>query len=185
MPGSSAGIGLPYDPGQAQRLLAEAGYPGGLGFPVVDALELSADVRTGEYLQTQWRERLGVETRWEIVESVTSFDKMNREPPRIFLSYWLADYPDPDSFLRLGLRQHPTGWRNKAYDSLIEKARQMTDQGERIEMYQEADRVLVEEVPIIPLTHWRLKLLVKPWVRKYPTSVIKWWSWKDVIIEPH
>jgi ABC-type transport system substrate-binding protein len=61
----------------------------------------------------------------------------------------------------------------------------VTDQRERIKMYQEADRILVEEAPVIPLTHWRLKLLVKPWVRKCPTSAIKWWFWKDVIIEPH
>jgi ABC-type oligopeptide transport system substrate-binding subunit len=52
-------------------------------------------------------------------------------------------------------------------------------------MYQEADRILVEEAAIVPLLYRRLHLLVKPWVSKYPTSGISVWHWKDVIIEPH
>jgi oligopeptide transport system substrate-binding protein len=185
MPGNLPGIGLPYDPDQAQRLLSEAGYPDGVGFPAIRALASWEDAPTGDYLQAQWREKLGIEIKWENLAPGAFFDKMKNGPPPIFLSYWVADYPDPDNFMRLGLGQHSTGWRNWAYDSLIETARRVTDQGERIKMYQKADSILVEETPIIPLTHWRLKMLVKPWVRKYPTSVVKWWFWKDVIIGPH
>lgn len=52
-------------------------------------------------------------------------------------------------------------------------------------MYQQADRTLVEEAPVLPLCYARLHMLVKPWVRKCRTSPMKWWFWKDVIIEPH
>ena len=52
-------------------------------------------------------------------------------------------------------------------------------------MYGQADRIIVEEAPILPLFHWRWHLLVKPWVSKYPTSAMRHWFWKDVIIEPH
>ena len=61
----------------------------------------------------------------------------------------------------------------------------MTDQGKRMKLYGQADRILVEEAAIVPLTYERLHLLVKLWVRRYPTSPIKYWFWKDVIIEPH
>jgi ABC-type oligopeptide transport system substrate-binding subunit len=52
-------------------------------------------------------------------------------------------------------------------------------------MCQQADRILVEEAPVLPLCYGRLHALVKPWVRRYLTSSLKWWFWKDVIIEPH
>jgi ABC-type oligopeptide transport system substrate-binding subunit len=52
-------------------------------------------------------------------------------------------------------------------------------------MYQQADRILVEEAPILPLLYDRCHLLVKPWVIKFPISPIKWNFWKEVIIEPH
>jgi len=54
-----------------------------------------------------------------------------------------------------------------------------------MKLYAEADKILVEEAPILPLTYMRSHLLIKPWVRRLPLSAIKWWFWKDVIIESH
>jgi ABC-type transport system substrate-binding protein len=61
----------------------------------------------------------------------------------------------------------------------------MLDQEERIKMYERAERVLVDQAPILPLHYVRYHMLIKPWVRRYPTSPMKLWFWKDVIIEPH
>jgi ABC-type oligopeptide transport system substrate-binding subunit len=55
----------------------------------------------------------------------------------------------------------------------VEEARRVTDQGRRIEMYQEADRILVEEAAIVPLAYGRCHLLVKPWIKRWPTSMTK------------
>jgi ABC-type oligopeptide transport system substrate-binding subunit len=55
----------------------------------------------------------------------------------------------------------------------------------RNEMYQEADRILVEEAVIMPLAYGGSHLLVKPWVRRFPASATRFWFWKDVIIDPH
>jgi dipeptide transport system substrate-binding protein len=81
----------------------------------------------------------------------------------------------------VGLRVH-SAWRNETYDGLVERARRLTDQAERMRLYQQADRILVEEVPILPLSYERIPLLVKPWVRRF-TDWTAWW--KDVVIEPH
>jgi oligopeptide transport system substrate-binding protein len=103
----------------------------------------------------------------------------------MWLTGWMADYPDPDSFLRVSTWRVRTGWQNKAYDGLIEDARRVMDQGERMRMYRQADSILIEESPILLLCYGRFDMLVKPWVSKYPTSPMKTWFWKDVIIEPH
>jgi len=185
MPGYSAGIGLPYDPERARQFLTEAGYPGGRSFPTVDSLVPHDREFLSEYLQAQWRESLGVEIPWESMEWSLFLDRQHRESPHIFLSGWLADYPDPDSLLRASPIRRHTGWQNAVYDGLVEEARRVMDQEERMKLYGQADRILVEEAAIVPLTYERLHLLVKPWVRRYPTSPIKYWFWKDVIIEPH
>ena len=52
-------------------------------------------------------------------------------------------------------------------------------------MYQQADRILIEESPLLLLYYGRFHLLMKPWVKNYPPSAFKPWDWKDVIIEPH
>ena len=99
----------------------------------------------------------------------------------------MADYPDPDSFLRVEICENyyqMASWRNEAYTTLVEKARRITDQEARLKLYRQAERILVEEAFIIPLTYGRGHLLRKPWVKRYPTSPAKWWFWKDVVIEP-
>jgi ABC-type oligopeptide transport system substrate-binding subunit len=187
MPGHSPGIGLPYNPEEARHLLAEAGYPGGRDFPTIDCLrgdDPGANPLV-EHLQAQWLENLGVEVTWKQTEFGTLLDALYEQTPHLWFMGWVADYPDPDSFLRASQWSISAGWQNDVYDQLVEDARRVADQEERIRMYQQADRILVEEAPILPLVYWRFHLLVKPWVRRYPTSPIKMRFWKDVIIEPH
>ena len=59
------------------------------------------------------------------------------------------------------------------------------DQQERMRMYQKADKTLVEKAPLLPLSYQRFHMLVKPWVKNFSTSPLKWWLWKDIVIEPH
>jgi ABC-type oligopeptide transport system substrate-binding subunit len=86
------------------------------------------------------------------------------------------DLPDPDNFLRVGVQSNVSAWRNDTYYRLVEKARHVSDQ---------AERILIGEAAILPLTYLQMHLLVKPWVKRFPVSPRKWWFWKDVIIEPH
>jgi ABC-type oligopeptide transport system substrate-binding subunit/class 3 adenylate cyclase len=181
MPGHSAGIGLPYDPEQARDLLAEAGYPGGRGLSVIDVYTFERLIPNSEYLQAKWREILGVE--FARLKRLTAEE--GTALPHMILKGWIADYPDPDSFLRMGISGRLSTWHNEAYDRLVGEARQVMDQPARMELYQEADRFLIEEAVVVPFAYGRWHLLVKPWVRRFPTSAIRWWFFKDVIIEPH
>jgi oligopeptide transport system substrate-binding protein len=136
-------------------------------------------------LQAQWRENLGVGFRWELLEYGAYYDRLDIEPPPIFLSGWLADYPDPDDFLRASPHRSHTRLQDETYTGLVRQARRVTDQATRMKLYRQADKILVEHAVIIPLTYGRLHLLVKPWVRKLPMSPVKAWFWKDVILDPH
>jgi ABC-type oligopeptide transport system substrate-binding subunit/DNA-binding SARP family transcriptional activator len=186
MPAHSPGIGLPYDPEGARHLLAEAGYPGGRGFPAMDCLardDPGHDLLR-EYLGAQWLEILGVETTWEEIEWSRFAYRISENTPHLWMVGWWADYPDPDDYLRV-VWWFPPGWQNEAYDRLVEGARRATDQEGRMRMYQQADATLVEEAPVLPLAYLRFHMLVKPWVRRYLTSPLRWWFWKDVILDPH
>ena len=96
-----------------------------------------------------------------------------------------ADYPDPDNFLRANFPWQATGWRNKTCERLIELARGVMDQWERMKLYAQADKIIIEEAVVIPVTYSRHLFLIKPWIRQYPMAPIKTSYWKEVIIEPH
>jgi len=184
MPGHSPGIALPYSPERARDLLAEAGYPGGRGFPTVDFVTVTEVHALGKHLHTQWGKNLGVQLHWREVLSAEYSDLVDSDPPHLFLMGWTPDYPDPDAFLRVAVQLH-TAWRPQRYLALVDEARHATDQQERMKVYAEVERMLAEEVPLLPLIYGRWHLLYKPWVRRYPRSVSDEYFWKDVVIEPH
>jgi oligopeptide transport system substrate-binding protein len=97
---------------------------------------------------------------------------------------WTPDYPDPDSFLRVCVRAHVPYWRNETYNRLLEGARRTSNQGDRIALYQAADKILIEDAVIMPITYFREHRLVKPWV-KLPGGGLDFRNLKAVIIEPH
>lgn len=97
----------------------------------------------------------------------------------------MADYPDPDSFLRVGLAQLGILPGEGELAGLVEKAGCATNQPERLALYGEADRVLLASTLLVPLLYGRLHLLVKPWVKRFPVSPVSWWFWKEVVIERH
>jgi ABC-type oligopeptide transport system substrate-binding subunit len=185
MPGHQAGIALPYDPEGARRLLAEAGYPGGRGFPVTVGLTLHVIRPYLEPLQKRWQEVLGVDIPWESADWTMFHDRMANRPQQLYCIAWGADYPDPDSFLRTSNFRHYTRWRHEVYDRLVEQARRVPDWEERLTLYGRAERILVEEAPILPLSYQRRTLLIKPWVTRYPASAAREHFWEEVILEPH
>jgi adenylate cyclase len=183
MPGYSAEIGLPFDPQRARSLLKETGYGSVESFPNVEFLAGPDQQTITAYLAAQWQEHLGLNIEGQILGWEPFLDRLDHNPPHIFLNIWVNDYPDPDNFLRASETLRWSRWQDPAYQELVESARRINDQTKRLEMYRQADRILTEAAVIVPFNYWRSHMLIKPWVKKYPTSPIKWWYFKDVVMQ--
>lgn len=185
LPGHSPGIALPFDPERARALLAQAGYARGRGFSDIQALSLfQTDDPLNRYLVDQWREVLGVEVHWEQISPGLHL-LLESRPPNLFLSQWWGDYPDPDDFLGASQIRRWTGWQDETFQTLLRQTRFTPDQADRLKLFQQADFVLVQSAPILPLTYNRQHFLLKPWVKRYPVCALFSWFWKDVVIAPH
>ncbi|MGD8587065.1 MAG: DUF2791 family P-loop domain-containing protein, partial [Chloroflexota bacterium] len=133
MAGHSPDIGLPFDPTTARRLLADAGYPGGKGLPLLEVIwaDTPANRDQGDYLARQWQEWLGITAEPVYLPAYEWAQSLFPDlPPMIHFYSWGADFPDPDNFLRRGvgtaLRQ------NEKLEAITEKAARTTDQQKRL-----------------------------------------------------
>lgn len=153
--------GLGYDPALARKLLAEAGYPGGKGFPHVEYLfnapasGLKIHENVAIELQEMWRDELGVQIDLRQVEAKNFWGMQSRMEYQISRSSWIGDYNDANTFLGMFTSNdgnNRTGWKKPDYDELIQKANEQTDVREREKLFQTAETMLVrDDPPIIPL----------------------------------
>jgi len=154
--------GLGYDPAQARKLLAEAGYPGGKGFPRFEYLFNAAGGSGGKIheniaieLQQMWRDQLGIEMELRQVETQVFWGMESRLDYQVSRSSWIGDYDDANTFLGMFLTgdgNNETGWSNPRYDDLVHAANETTDAKQREKLFQQAETILVrDEAPIIPL----------------------------------
>ena len=166
--------------------MAEAGHPGGNKLPPIVATTFPGHNELSAYIIQHWERILGIEICEEVLEWDLLIDRLNEDPPQLWLGLgFVTEYPDPDALLRVGFPWNETGWRNENCRRLIEKARTVINQDERMRLYAEAERIMMNEAAIIPMTYSRRLFLIKPWVKKYPLSAMRDSYWKDIIIKPH
>ncbi len=150
--------GVPLDIDAARRLLAEAGYPEGRGFPPVEyTFNVGTRVyeQTGVELQSMLRENLGIRVELRPLEWKTYLSEMSRMNYDFIRGSWIGDYNDPMTFLDCFLSDsgnNRTGWKNEGYDQLLARAASEVDPVRRSELLKRAEIILVrDETPVTGL----------------------------------
>jgi oligopeptide transport system substrate-binding protein len=169
--GFTARVPMEFDIAQARRLLAEAGYPEGKGFPRLDYLYASSaggKSALGETIQQMWRKNLGIEVTLTNQEFKVWADTLQQGNYVISFNDWVADYFDPSTFIDLMITNggnNNTGWGNAAYDRLDGLAAGTPDNGKRFRYFQDCEAILARECPIIPVFFEAGNRLVRPEVK--------------------
>lgn len=145
--------GYDYNPEKARQLLAEAGFPNGVGLPVIK-LTLNKDyLDICTFIARQWEE-LGIKTNLDVMETATMREMMVKGTTPFFRGSWIADYPDAESYYTFFYSKNPappnyTRFKNIEFDRLYEAALSENDDAKRYALYHELDKILVEEAPVI------------------------------------
>ena len=176
MPGYVSRHRLQGDLAEARRLLADAGYPEGRGFPRVELLynTLEKNRTIAEAVQQMWRRNLGIDIgiynqEWKVY--LDSQDTQNFDLQR---AGWIADYVDPHVFIDLWTSDslnNDTGWSNPNYDRLFRQALAAKDDAGRFAIYQQMEKILVDELPVIPLFFYNRARLVSPRTNFFTTPL--------------
>lgn len=159
-----------FDPPAARKLLAEAGYPDGKGFPPVEILYPSREDSkiVMEEIQDQLKRNLNLHFELTTQEFKVYMNSLHRDPPPIFHANWGADFPDPETFAGVFVSHNSnnhTLWTNAEYDKLVEEAEAELDPAKRIKLYEKADHIVCRQEAAIACTYVGTQnIMCKPWV---------------------
>jgi len=174
---------------EAKRLYAQAGYSAENPLRVELLYNTHDDHRRiAVAIAAMWRQVLGVETSLVNQEWKVYLDTRNQFRTQVFRAGWIGDYNDAYTFAEI---QHSkselnnTGWSNPEYDRLLELAAAETDLDKRAEYLHQAERVLLEDMPLIPIYFYVTTRLVQPWVVGYEANIMDHFRTQDLKILKH
>lgn len=181
---------LAFDPEGAKNLLSEAGYPNGEGFPAIEILYNTNEGhrKIAVALQEMWKQYLNVDIKllnqeWKVYLATESAGDY-----QISRGGWIGDYVDPNNFLDMflcGGGNNRTGWCNEEYDRLIlEVAPSQSSHEERLAVFQQAETMLLDDMPIIPVYTYTSVKLVDSSVENLDGNIMNQAMYKDIYLSP-
>jgi oligopeptide transport system substrate-binding protein len=179
---------VPTDFAAARRLLAEAGYPGGQGLPVIELQVRNDEImpKMAEAIQAMWQRELGVRLSIAQLEQKVSIQNQVSLDFTLGMNGWVADFADPVTFLDLfvtGGGNNWTGWGDAHYDRLVATAAHTVDPKQRYELFQQAEAILLEQSPIMPLIYGTRNYLIDPAVKGWEPAPIGIYQYKKISLQ--
>ncbi len=186
--GFAATAKMPHDPERARQLLAEAGFPGGKGFPHLELLYNTNEGhrKIAEAIQQMWRHELGIEIGIYNQESKVWGDSLRQKNFQLARYAWVGDYLDPSTFLDTMLSDNGNnyaGWKNAEYDRVVNQGDHEPDQTRRWALYQRAEQILADECPIAPIYFYTRANLRLPDVKGWYDNLLDQHPYTDVYLE--
>lgn len=179
-----------YDPAQARRLLADAGFPDGEGFPEVE-LQYNSNEQHRKIaiaVQQMWNKELNINVRLQNKDWKVYLDDESTGNYDISRGGWIADYVDPNSFLDMwvsGSGLNRTRWANSRYDELVlEIAPQAKTREQRYAAFAEAERMILEDMPFIPIYTYASHHFKHPAIKGMPPNIMSYYNWRYVSLDP-
>jgi len=173
---SATAPNLAFNPDRARQLLAESTYGSAAGLPKVSLTigTTGGGATVGPYieaLQSMWQQNLGVNVELSQVELASYFSDLDRGRYQMRVDGWIMDYPDPEDLLDILFhstsRYNQSRYKNPEYDAIVERARTEQNEAARLKLYQDAEQILLRDLPWIPLNFGQSHIVVAPHVKNY------------------
>ena len=167
-----------YDPEQARQLLADAGFPDGQGWPGLELIYNTSEShrKIAVALQQMWKDVLNIQVTISNQEWKVYLDSVTQMEFDIARRGWIGDYVDPNNFLDLFLTDggnNNTGFSDPRYDEMITRlAPQAKTREERFAIFKEAETMLMEQMPILPIYTYTSKHLIHHSVKGMPANLM-------------
>jgi oligopeptide transport system substrate-binding protein len=175
---------------EAKRLYAEAGYSAANPLRTQIMYNTQEDHRrVAVAIASMWKQVLGVETTLANQEWKVFIDTRNqKKDTQVYRHGWIGDYNDAFTFaelMRSTSGQNDTGYDNPEYDRLVAASQSELDLDKRAALLEEAERVLLADMPILPLYYYVTMHMVKPWVGGYVPNIMDHHASKDLYVRKH
>ena len=179
---------ITFDIAAARELLSEAGFPNGEGFPEIELTYNTSDGhrRIAVAIQQMWKDALNIDIRLSNQDWKVYLSRIQSMDYSIARAAWIGDYPDPNTFLDMfisGGGNNQTGWSNPEYDRLIALAASQTNQQQRYRTFQQAEAILMDESPIIPIYTYTRVLLKHPQLQGWYPNILDQHPYKHVYLQ--
>ena len=147
--------GYHYDIDKAKQLLAEAGYPNGKNLPEIKLLTIPIYGDLGTYIANELLQ-VGIKVQVEVIQKSLLMEQTSKSQAPFFRGSWIADYPDAENYLGVFYGKNPappnyTRYKNADFDLLYEKALSEKNDSLRYKLYQQMDRIIISDAPVVPL----------------------------------